>query len=131
MIVVLGRDCTQRDIDSVVSLVGEMGATGRQIEGTDPPIIEILEADGQLDPARLEREAAVERVVPKATPLLAAGRQRGDSTLTVPLGRRAAVGGRALAVIAGPCSVEDEGRLLETAQHVAARGGGGAAWRGV
>jgi 3-deoxy-7-phosphoheptulonate synthase len=43
----------------------------------------------------------------------------------VPLGDRAAVGGRKVAIIAGPCSVENRNQLLETAHAVKEAGAAG------
>ncbi|MBN2448138.1 MAG: 3-deoxy-7-phosphoheptulonate synthase [Phycisphaerae bacterium] len=122
MIVVMKPGSQRGQIDGVIGLLREMGAQGRPIDGAQPPVIEILECNGKLDRRRLEQASMVERVVDGATPLLAVGRKAGEQTLEVPLGRRAVIGGQRLAVVAGPCSVEDEGRLLETATAVAAAG---------
>ena len=122
MIVVMRSGSARGQVDDVVRLLREMGGVGRAIDGTQPPVIEILETNGDLDRERLVRAPMVERVVDDSTPLLAAGRQPGDQTRQVPLGAHATVGGRRLAIVAGPCSVEDEGRLLETAAAVVEAG---------
>jgi 3-deoxy-7-phosphoheptulonate synthase len=60
----------------------------------------------------------VDRVVSRSDPILAADRKPDDQTREVPLGCRASVGVRKLAVIAGPCSVESRTQLLEIAAAV-------------
>ena len=60
----------------------------------------------------------VDRVEARSDPIPAADRKPDDHTREVPLGGRASVGGRKLAVIAGPRSAESCTQLLEIAAAV-------------
>jgi 3-deoxy-7-phosphoheptulonate synthase len=68
----------------------------------------------------METVEGVERVVPILAPYKMASREVKKERTLVPLGAQSAprVGGRKLGVIAGPCSVESRGQLLEIAHAV-------------
>jgi 3-deoxy-7-phosphoheptulonate synthase len=57
-----------------------------------------------------------------APPALLTSRARHDATMPITIGGVTAVGGHAIAVIAGPCSVENREMLLESARGVHASG---------
>jgi 3-deoxy-7-phosphoheptulonate synthase len=122
MFVVMERDCSPQDIDRVLEILPSMEAVGHLSEGAEQCVIEVLEAGPGVDRERLEKLPAVARVLDDPQQVFMACHAPNKSTAEVPLGPRAVVGGKRLAVIAGPCSVEDEARLLETAQAVSAAG---------
>lgn len=128
MLVVIKPDSTTKQIEQVVHLLNEMGVTGCVIKGPARTVIEIVGGNGHLDRAALEQLPTVDRFLDKAEPVLAAGRREGESTFEVPLGAHAAVGGKKLSVIAGPCSVESQEQLLDVA--AAAKEAGAVALRG-
>jgi 3-deoxy-7-phosphoheptulonate synthase len=122
MIVVMDPNSSREQIERVVQALHEMGASSHVIQAADRSVIELLEAGPRLDRARLASLPRVEQILERPVPILAVGRKPGEQTRAVPLGPRAVVGGPRLAVIAGPCSVENEDRLLETAAAVAEAG---------
>ena len=122
MFVVMQADCSRADVDHVLRVLPSMGAIGRVSDGNGRSVIEVLEADPRFDRGRLRELPAVACVVDEPSQVLAACRGEREQAVEVPLGPGGVVGGRRLAIIAGPCSVEDEGRLLETAQAVAEAG---------
>ncbi|MFH0980513.1 MAG: 3-deoxy-7-phosphoheptulonate synthase [Planctomycetota bacterium] len=122
MIVVMNPRSSREQIDDVVKLLDDMGANSQVIEGAGQRVVEVLEASDPIDRRRLEQAPMVDRVLEKPIPILAAARRPGDRTWEVPLGNGAVLGGRKLGVIAGPCSVESEGGLLEIAAAVAEAG---------
>jgi 3-deoxy-7-phosphoheptulonate synthase len=80
---------------------------------------------GRFDRHLVECAPMVDRVLDAPVPILAAGRVPGDPddrTFEIPLGQKCSIGARKLAVVAGPCSVESEARLLEIAVEVADAG---------
>lgn len=125
MIVVMDRRSSREHVDHVVALLDEMGVRAHVINGTAHRMVELLEVGGRFDRGRVERAPMVDKVLDGPVPILAAGRTAGgeaDRTIEVPLGRRGVIGGRKLGVIAGPCSVESEDRLMEVAAAVASAG---------
>lgn len=117
MIVAMKPNSTPDHVAVVQELLDEMGATGWIVPGRGTQL-EILGANGGVDLERLRRVPMVEAVLGDAGPMLAGGRKPGDATLEIALGTNATVGGKRLAVIAGPCSVESKSQLLDTAAAV-------------
>ncbi len=128
MIVVMKPRCSEESLDHVVRLLGEMGTEPCVINNSGQKVVEVLGKSDRLDSNRLESAPMVERVLENAEPILAANRKPGDRTCEVPLGANATVGGKKLAVIAGPCSVETQSQLMEIA--AAAKEAGAVALRG-
>lgn len=122
MIVVMNPSSSREQIGHVVRALHEMGARSHVIQGTDRSVIELLEVGERLDRARLAVMPMVDQVLERPTPVLAVGRKPDERTREVPLGAHAVVGGPRLAVIAGPCSVECEDRLMDIAGAVAEAG---------
>ncbi|UCG32138.1 MAG: 3-deoxy-7-phosphoheptulonate synthase [Phycisphaerales bacterium] len=118
MIVVMNPDSSSEHIGHVQRLLGEMGAVSCVIQSARGKIIEIVGGNGHVDKSILEGAPMVERVADEQSPLMAMDRKPGDQTHEVPLGKHAVIGGKKLAVIAGPCSVEDQSLLLEIAHAV-------------
>jgi len=128
MIVVMNPRSSREHVDHIVELLNDMGANSHVIKGASQNVVELLEVGSRFDRSLLEHAPMVDRVLDTPAPILAAGRAAGDEggqTLEVPLGQRAVIGGRKLGIIAGPCSVESEGRLLEIAAAVAEAGAAG------
>jgi 3-deoxy-7-phosphoheptulonate synthase len=122
VIVVMNRHSSREQIDHVVQTLRAMGATSNVIRSADRSVIELLEEGPGLDRARLAVLPMVDQVLDQPAPILAVGRQPDERTREIPLGPHAVVGGPRIAVIAGPCSVESEARLLEIAARVAEAG---------
>jgi len=118
MLIVMNPRSTDDHVHHVVDVLGRMGLSGSVIEGASQKFVEVLGINGHFDRAGVCREPMVDRVVDKPGMMLAAARQPGDSTLEVPLGAGAILGGRKLGIIAGPCSVESKQQLLEIAAAV-------------
>jgi len=121
MVIVLKPNSTAQDAADLLATLAEMDASGFVSDGRRRTI-EVLSAGPGFDWNRLSHFPAVERVVDQPLDVLGPADNSDCPTQEVRLGPRATVGGRRLAVIAGPCSVEDEGRLLETAAAVAEAG---------
>ena len=125
MFIVMEPTCPREQAERVLGCLSAMQARGRLSSSPRRPVIEVLEGHERVDRGRIERLAGVARIVDAARELVGTPELSEQQPREVPLGSRATVGGRRLAVIAGPCSVEDEGRLLETAHAVAEAGATG------
>lgn len=124
MIVVMRPHATQQQVDHVVQLIREMGLKDHVIVGTHLTVVAAVGDDRFLDKDAVEGADGVERIVPILAPYKVASRELQREPSVIPLGgaRGGTVGGRKLAMIAGPCSVEDRTQLLETAAAVAEAG---------
>jgi 3-deoxy-7-phosphoheptulonate synthase len=120
MVVVMKPGASKAQVDHVVKRVREMGLKDHVIAGTERTVVAVIGDDRFKDRSALETVEGVDRVVPILAPYKMASREVKKERSTVSLGGKvgATIGGTKVAVIAGPCSVEDEKSLLETAHAV-------------
>jgi 3-deoxy-7-phosphoheptulonate synthase len=118
MIIVMRAGATPADIDQVTDRVTALGFQVHLSRGTERTIIGVIGDERTLDASAFEVLPSVEKTVSILPPFKLASREfRSEDTVIRCNGTK--VGGReALAIIAGPCSVEDRGQLLETAHAV-------------
>ena len=128
MIVVMDPHGTSTHLGHVVSLLDAMHAGYQIIDTGARTVVEIVDSNSGIDRGRLEQAPMVERVGTSGDPVLAAARGPDGLTREIPLGAHATIGGKKLAIIAGPCSVESKDGLLRTAH--AAKEAGAVALRG-
>jgi 3-deoxy-7-phosphoheptulonate synthase len=122
MIIVMKMGAREEQIREVIHRVEELGYKSHVIQGTQRTVIGAV-GDERVK-ARLqslESMAGVESVVPILQPFKLASREVKASKSIIKVGDLE-VGGQAIVVMAGPCSVESESQLLETAQAVKAAG---------
>jgi 3-deoxy-7-phosphoheptulonate synthase len=120
MVVVMKPGSTQQQVDKVITLVREMGLKEHVIVGTERTVVACIGDDRAKDRGRLETVDGVDKVVPiLASYKMASAEVKKDRTV-VPLGGKlgGTVGGKKVAVIAGPCSVESRSQILEVAHAV-------------
>jgi 3-deoxy-7-phosphoheptulonate synthase len=120
MIVVMKSGATPAQVEHVVQLVREMGLKDHVIVGTERTVVAVIGDDRFKDRSAFESISGVEKVVPVLAPYKMASREVQKERSVVQMGSSpsARVGGKKVAVIAGPCSVENRNQLLETAHAV-------------
>ncbi len=119
MIVVMNSGCEQSHVDHVVELVQQMGLREHVIVGTDRTVVAAIGDKRNLDMSAVESAPMVDRVVPILAAYKVASKEVKQEPTVVRVGPgNAQIGGNKLAMIAGPCSVEDESRLIEVAHAV-------------
>src|SRR5918998_4753542 len=114
-------DSTQVELQNVISHVEELGLNAHLIEGEERTVVGVV---GRTYPelmSMLSVHAGVDEVVPISKPYKLSGRDfiPDDTVITV---RGVEIGGGRPVVMAGPCSVENEDMLFETAGAVKAAG---------
>jgi 3-deoxy-7-phosphoheptulonate synthase len=130
MIVVMKPGSTQKEVDHVVQLVREMKLKDHVIVGEERTVVAVIGDDRFKDRTVLESSPGVDRVVPILAPYKMASKEVKKERTVVPLGGKinAKIGGPAVAIIAGPCSVESKSQVTEIAHAV--REAGAVALRG-
>ncbi|MCZ7646274.1 MAG: 3-deoxy-7-phosphoheptulonate synthase [Planctomycetota bacterium] len=128
MIVVLRPGCSKEEIAHVEAHLKDLGFIPHMLYGVERTVIACIGDDRVTTKEHLEAVPGVERVMPVLAPYKLASREVSAKTTVMELGgpgpavkpgtRTVPIGGEKLAVIAGPCSVEDRGMLLETAAAV-------------
>ena len=121
MIVVMKVDSTDSDVTNVVKRIESMGLRSHLSKGVEHTIIGVL---GQTFPElkdMLETLPGVEEIVPISKPFKLASRefQPQDTIINV---NGITIGGKEIVVMAGPCAVENEQQIMDTARAVKAAG---------
>jgi 3-deoxy-7-phosphoheptulonate synthase len=126
MIIVTRPGVTDAEIDHIRERVETLGMRTHVSRGEQRTVIGCIGDESLLADAALLSLPGVESVTPILKPYKLASREFAAEPTVVRAGDRggAAVGGRRLAVIAGPCSVEGRDMLRETARAVKAAGAG-------
>lgn len=124
MIVVMKPEAADGQIDHVVAHIASLGMRPQIIQGTHQTVIAAIgeERIGLVE--SLEPIEGVEKVLPIMAPYKRASSElKADRTVVQALDL--AVGGKQVAVIAGPCSVESEDQIVSLARTLQAKGATG------
>jgi 3-deoxy-7-phosphoheptulonate synthase len=122
MIIVLKSGATDVEVEDVCHRITAMGYSPHTIRGALRTVIGAVGDDRGKDALRsLESLECVESVTPILKPYKLASREVREAPTEVRVGG-VTIGGRSIVVMAGPCSVESRGQLLETAEQVRAAG---------
>jgi 3-deoxy-7-phosphoheptulonate synthase len=117
VIVVMKADATAAQIEHVAAHINSLGLKPQVIRGTHQTVIAAIGEEREGLAEVLEPGEGVEKVLPIMAPY-----KRASSELkrerTVVKARGLEVGGHRIAVIAGPCSVEDEEQIVSLARKL-------------
>ncbi len=121
MIIVMQSRATEEDIRQVIGRIETLGLHAHLSRGTERTIIGVIGDERVVRRENFALLPNVEEVIPILKPYKLASREfRSADTVVEVAG--VPIGGKELAVIAGPCSVESEEQLLQTALAVKAAG---------
>jgi 3-deoxy-7-phosphoheptulonate synthase len=117
MIIVMQAAASQADLDHVVSRVEGLGLRPHVIVGTERTVVAVVGDERQAVSSGLETLPGVASVMPILAPYKVASREVQQEPTVVRAGSLE-VGGGLVGVIAGPCSVENQAQIVETARAV-------------
>jgi len=125
MIVVMKPSITKEELDAVVGRIKSMGYQPHVLYGVERKVVACIgDERGKARLQALETMAGVETVMPILRPYKLASvithpaRSVVKVKADVKNGLAVAVGGKKFIIIAGPCSVESEEQIVETAKAV-------------
>lgn len=123
MLVVMKSHATPEQIEAVCAHIRELGLRPHPLPGAQRTAIGITGNQGEVDRGNLESLPGVAEVirVSKAYKLASRDVKEEDTVIRFP-GTDAAIGGSELAVVAGPCSVENRDQAFAIAEAIAAAG---------
>jgi len=121
MLIVMKSDATPADIDRVVKIIEKLGLRGHAMPGESRTAIGITGNKGSVDPAHFENLSGVAEAIRVTKPYKLISRDLRNERSVVRVGN-AAFGDGSLAMIAGPCAVENREQVFESAKAVAASG---------
>ena len=122
MVVIMKPGFTPDQLRDAIRTMEEGGVKVMVSKGTETTILGAEGNAAGINQEKLSLLPGVERVMRVTEPYKKANRKYHPDDTLVDLGSGAAVGGKRLAVIAGPCSVESEEQIVGVAQAVKTAG---------
>lgn len=124
MMVIMKQGYEQEEMDAVMSRLKERDLAGHPIIGVERTVIAVV---GHIYPelrAEMEAMPGVAETVRISVPYKLASREtKQEDTVVMVRGGEVEFGSGTTVVIAGPCAVEDEQQLIDTARAVKEAGG--------
>ena len=121
MLIVMDSAATPDDVRRVVEAVENLGLEAHAIPGAQRTASGVTGNRGTVESGAFENLPGVAEVIPVTAPYKLVSREAKREDTVVSIGG-VPVGGKRLAVIAGPCAVESEKQALDIARQVAAAG---------
>ena len=117
MIVVLKQKAKKEQIERLTKQIEAKGLKVNPVIGTEKSVLGLVGDTTQVDPSSIEASEIVESVMHVQEPFKKANRLfHPENTIVDVNGVK--IGGKKIAVIAGPCSVESEEQIVEIAKEV-------------
>src|SRR5437868_4866067 len=123
MLVVMQSGAAEEQVRVVCRRIESLGYQAQVIGGAQRTAVAVTGNHGELEPAAFDGLPGVQEVVRITRPFLLAGREsRSDNTVVAFANSDATIGGKGLAVMAGPCAIESREQALAIAERVKAAG---------
>jgi len=132
VLIVMRHGATADEVQKVISVVEEMGYQAAPMPGAQRTAVGLVGNDGRVDASRLEGLPGVQEVIHVSKPYKQVSREWRPDPTVVRLAGGVTVGGPEVVAIAGPCSVETERQIVESARLVKEAGAvilRGGAWK--
>jgi 3-deoxy-7-phosphoheptulonate synthase len=121
MIIVMSRRATEPQVQAVVDRVREIGLRPEVSRGEDRAVVGVIGGNAYAYREAFTHLPAIQEIVQITKPFKLASREFQPHNTVVDVAG-VPIGGEELVVMAGPCSVEGEEMVLETARFVASQG---------
>jgi len=118
MIIVLRPEATTEQINHIIEKVTKLGLTPHISKGTERTIIGVIGPEDVLTVTPLEVFPGVEKVMPILAPYRLVSREFKQENSVINLGKGLKIGDKKLAVMAGPCAIENIKTLREIATEI-------------
>jgi 3-deoxy-7-phosphoheptulonate synthase len=118
VLIVMRHGATDEELHRVVAVIEELGYQSRTMPGAQRVAVGLVGNDGRVDAARFEGLPGVQEVIHVSKPYKQVSREWKAEPTVVRLPGGVAVGGTDVVAMAGPCSVESERQIIETARAV-------------
>jgi len=117
MVVILKQKAKQEDVEKLTKQLEAKGVLVNPVVGTEVSILGLVGDTSKIDPSNIEANEIVEKVMKVQEPFKKANRMfHPEDTIVDVNGVK--IGGKKIAMIAGPCSVESELQITEIAKEV-------------
>jgi len=114
-------DATAADVEKVLSVIESLGYRGHALPGEIRTAIGVTGNQGAIDPGHFENLPGVADTIRVTKPYKLISKELRTEKTIVKVGN-ATIGGSELAMIAGPCALENREQIFTTAEAVARSG---------
>ena len=119
MLVVMRAHATTDEVRAVCQKIEALGYRAHSIPGAERTAIGITGNQGEIETGTLDEMAGVQEVIRVTKPYKLVSRDfRQENTVISFPGTDATVGGRSLAIFAGPCAIESRDQAFAIAERV-------------
>ena len=114
MIIIMKPSASQKDVQNITRLIESKGLTAHLSEGTQVTIVGVVGDKSRLAGINLEISQGVDKVVPVTESYKLVNRKFHPENSSVSVGS-AVIGPDTLTIMAGPCAIESQQQLIDTA----------------
>ena len=114
MIIIMKPSASQKDVQNITRLIESKGLTAHLSEGTQVTIVGVVGDKSRLAGINLEISQGVDKVVPVTESYKLVNRKFQPENSSVSVGS-AVIGPDTLTIMAGPCAIESQQQLIDTA----------------
>lgn len=122
MLVVMTHNATAAQIEAVCATITSMGYTPAPMPGAQRTAVGLVGNDGRVDDTLIAELPGVAKIIHVSNPYKQVSREWRPENTIVTIAPGVSFGGEDIPVIAGPCSVETEEQIVESALLVKAAG---------
>jgi 3-deoxy-7-phosphoheptulonate synthase len=121
VIIVMSHQASADQVEAVVSRVKEIGLSPELSRGEERTLIGVIGGNAYAYREAFAHLPGIQEIIPITKPFKLASREFRPADSVIDVGG-VHIGGDQVVVMAGPCSVESEDMLLQTARFVAGQG---------
>jgi 3-deoxy-7-phosphoheptulonate synthase len=121
MLIVMKSDATAPDVEKVLAVIEALGFRGHALPGESRTAIGVTGNKGAIDPAHFENLPGVAEAIRVTQPYKLISKDLRPERSVIKVGN-SSIGGEGLAMIAGPCALENESQVFAVAMIVAESG---------
>ncbi|HWX94965.1 MAG TPA: 3-deoxy-7-phosphoheptulonate synthase [Terriglobales bacterium] len=123
MLVVMQAHATEEQVRAVCQKIESLGYRAHAMPGATRTAIGITGNQGEIEQGTLDELAGVQEVIRVSKPYKLVSRDvKEDNTVIAFRGTNATIGGKNLAIIAGPCAIESREQAFAVAERVCRAG---------
>ena len=123
MLVVMRAQATEEQVRAVCKKIEDLGYRAHAMPGSERTAIGITGNKGEVEPGTLEEMPGVQELIRVSKPYKLVSRDvKQENTVIRFPGTSATFGGPGLAVVAGPCAIENREQALIVAEQVCQAG---------
>jgi len=123
MLVVMQAHATDEQVRAVCQKIEAMGYRAHAMPGAQRTAIGITGNQGEIEPGTLEEMLGVQELIRVSKPYKLVSRDiKQDNTVIRFAGTEATIGGPGLAIVAGPCAIENREQAFAVAERVCRAG---------